>query len=303
MSKNPTNVLIVGSDSLIGKKLSNKLTTLHNIETFSIAGGKCFNQTTILENFNLRTEPSNQFNRLLRNYTSIIFLSGITNTKYIADNYVIAKKINLEQTIKWIRFLTQNGAPIIFPSTSLVYHEQYLPTEQAITQPITTYGQLKLEVEQVLQDLDISVALPRFTKVVSLDQPLFQNWIESLKKKDHVKAYLDCKICPIAIDQATDVLVKLATNLTLQNVGPINISGSTDVSFFSFASLLAKSLNLNPELVVPTDSGGEFTSKQIFATLETKKAIQLFNFAPQSPEEVVEFLRKEYYGLENEKSV
>lgn len=158
MSKNPTNVLIVGSDSFIGKKLSNKLTSLHNIETFSIARRKCFNQTTILENFDLRTEPSNQFNHLLRNYTSIIFLSGITNTKYIADNYSIAKKINLEQTIKWIRFLTQNGAPIIFPSTSLVYHEQYLATEQAITQPITTYGQLKLEVEQVLQDLDISVS-------------------------------------------------------------------------------------------------------------------------------------------------
>jgi dTDP-4-dehydrorhamnose reductase len=95
------------------------------------------------------------------------------------------------------------------------------------------------------------------------------------------------------IDQAVNVLISLALDSKLQNSRLINISGAQDISFFHFAKILAQSLNLNPNLVIPTDSGGELISKQFFATLQTLKANKLFNFCPQTPEQVVESLKSE----------
>jgi|688.fasta_scaffold200570_3 dTDP-4-dehydrorhamnose reductase len=297
MSTIPPKVLIVGGDSLIGTRLSKELLTRGNVLTFSITRAKSLDtNSTILENFDLSTNPSTKFNDLIRNYNSIIFLSGINNTKYIANNYQQAKEINVKQTIKWIKFLTQNGTPIIFPSSSLVYEESYLLTEESTTLPKSAYANFKLEVETVLQETDINVTIPRFTKILSAKQPLIQKWIESLRKKENVKAYFDCQISPLAIDQAVNVLICLALDSKLQNSRLINISGARDVSFFHFAKILAQSLNLNSDLVIPTDSGGELISKQFFATLQTFKANQLFNFCPQTPEQVVESLKSEIEG-------
>jgi dTDP-4-dehydrorhamnose reductase len=293
----PAKVLIVGGDSLIGTRLSKELATWDNVLTFSITRAKNLDtKSNILENFDLSTDPSMKFNNLIGNYDSIIFLSGITDTKYIADNFQYAKEINVKQTIKWIKFLTQNGTPIIFPSSSLVYEESYALTEESPTLPKSAYGNFKLEVEMALQELKVNVTIPRFTKILSSKQPLIRKWVESLRKKESINAYSDCQISPLAIDQAINVLIRLALDSKLQNSGVVNISGAHDVTFARLAKILAHSLNLDPDLVIPTDSRGKLMSKQLFATLQTFKANQLFNFNPRTPEQVVESLKSEIEG-------
>ena len=151
MSMIPKKVLIVGGDSLIGARLRKELSTQDKVLTLSITRAKCTDtKLTILENFELSTNPSAKFNYLIRNYNSIIFLSGITNVNYIESNYHHAKMINVKQTIKWIKFLTQNGTPVIFPSSSLVYAESYALTEDSPTLPKSAYAKFKLEVEAEL---------------------------------------------------------------------------------------------------------------------------------------------------------
>jgi dTDP-4-dehydrorhamnose reductase len=294
MSTIPAKVLIVGGDSLIGARLRKELSTWGNVLTFSITKAKRLDaKSNILENFELSTNPSAKFNYLIRNYNSIIFLSGITNLNYIENNYHQAKMINVKQTIKWIKFLAQNGTPVIFPSSSLVYAESYALTEDSPTLPKSTYATFKLEVEAALQEANLNVTIPRFTKILSPKQPLIQKWIESLRKKENIEAYFDCQISPLGIDQAVNALISLALDSKLQNSRLINISGAHDVSFFHFAKILAQSLNLNPNLVIPTDSGGKLIAKQFFATLQTFKANQLFNFCPQTPEQVVKSIKSE----------
>ena len=129
-----------------------------------------------LNNFDLALK----YNYLINDYISIIFLSGITNTRYIADNYHKAKEINVKQTIKWIEFLAQNGTPIVFPSSSLVYKQLNLATEESATLPYSAYGEMKLEVEMLLKQSNLIVSIPRFTKIVAADQPLIYKWIELL---------------------------------------------------------------------------------------------------------------------------
>ena len=297
MSRNPAKVLIVGGDSLIGKRLRQDLSTWGNVQTFSTTRSKCLEtKSTILENFELSTNPSAKFNHLIRNYNSVIFLSGITDVNYIENNFQYAKMINVKQTIKWIKFLTQNGTPIIFPSSSLVYTESNLLTEKSPTLPKSAYANFKLEVEEALLGTDINITIPRFTKILSSKQPLIKKWIESLRKKESIKAYFDCQISPLAIEQAVDVLICLALDSKLQNSRLLNISGARDVSFFHFAKILAQYLDLDPNLVIPTDSRGELMSKQIFSTLVTFKANQLFDFRPQTPEQVAKSLKSEIEG-------
>jgi dTDP-4-dehydrorhamnose reductase len=302
MSAITAKILVVGGDSFIGKRLCERLLNWDKVQVFSVTRDTNLDRhSTILKNFDLTTNPSNKYNYLIKNYTSIIFLSGITNTKYIMNNYQYAKEINVKQTIKWIEFLAQNGTPVIFPSSSLVYEQAYLATEESPTLPNSAYGKMKLEVETSLKQSNLSVIKPRFTKIVGVDQPLIQKWIGSLRRKEKIRAYFDCQISPLPINQAVDVLIHLALDSKFHNSGPINISGARDISFFHFAKILAKSLGLNSDLVIPTDSrekGEGLMSKQLFATLSTFKASQLFDFYPQTPEQVVESLRSEIERFE-----
>ena len=69
MSTNLKKVLIVGGDSLIGARLRKKLSTQGKVLTLSITRAKCLDtKFTILENFELNTNPSAKFNNLIKKY-------------------------------------------------------------------------------------------------------------------------------------------------------------------------------------------------------------------------------------------
>jgi hypothetical protein len=62
----PKKVLIVGGDSLIGARLRKELSTQDKVLTLSITRAKCTDtKLTILENFELSTNPSAKFNYLI----------------------------------------------------------------------------------------------------------------------------------------------------------------------------------------------------------------------------------------------
>ncbi len=207
-----------------------------------------------------------------------------------------SKIVNVENTLKLADKLTRKGTSIIFPSTNLVFDGQS-PNRRADDPiaPCFEYGRQKAATEAGLMNLGQNISIVRFTKILSPQTSLINDWIKQLKKKMVIHPFSDIVLAPITIDLAVDVLIEKANR---KSCGIWQVSAKEDITYEDLARHLAKKVAVSQECVHPInalDSGMFFESMLKYTTLDTSRLQREFGIDPPDPFDSVDSLFSIFY--------
>ena len=289
------NFLIVGGDSLFGKRLSSRLSELKIQHTNTTRRKIELGSTNLYLDLNRL-----DLLRLNTNYSrAIICIPGGGFNNFSESQH----KLHEFNSSKLIRFLSHAGIPITYLSTSAVFSgRDLLPQEDCQPDPMTNYGRFKTCIENAIGSeesrlFNNSFQIIRMTKILSLKSPPLTTWVNELADGRPVMAFKDLILSPISLDYAIESALKI---LMSGNSGYFHLSGEEDTAYFDFLRTLCGSLGLDVELVFPSsyhDSMLQIEYTPSFASLGMNRTRSLVAaLAPQSILDVTLDLQNENSG-------
>lgn len=286
MKINKKRILIVGSDSLIGKKLFNQLRYLgHKVYETSRrkSKGKFFLD---LEDLN-----SNLF--FLPKVDIVVICAAMTKINECEKNPDKARKINFVSPIRIANYYLKQNSRIIFLSTSAVFsgsRQKLFPN--SVTRPKTIYGKTKADTEKSLIKCNGNIAIARLSKIINKENSIFSSWLNQLKSGKKIQAFKDHFFCAINLDLVLKILLKIIFS---SKRGIYNISSKNDISYFKAANLFALLLNKKIEYVIPESiKNSKIDKKNVhkFTSLNCQRTIKDFKINLKTSEnELKKFIK------------
>jgi len=178
----------------------------------------------------------------------LIYAVGITDVDLCERNKKLANAINVEGIKNIIEHITDTDTKIIYFSTSFVFDgtkKFYLETDKP--NPISYYGESKLQGEKIVQDSGLPYA------IIRTDQPYGwkKDWhhtnsvIRVLEKLQEDKTYneiIDWYNTPTLVDDIINATKKLLKN---NNNGIFHIVGTDFMNRVRLAEIVANVFELN----------------------------------------------------------
>jgi dTDP-4-dehydrorhamnose reductase len=223
------SVLVVGANSQIGTALIKHLRK----ESYSVFGTtrNFEKEDKQLLYFDL-SEPD--FNIDFSKYECVIICSAMTNIAQCESEPEKCEKINSINTIALIEKCVASNCFVIFLSSNAVFDGKksfYKHTE--MTNPITKYGEFKLNVEKYIQNLPQNNACAlRLTKVITDRNPFIQKWKAAAVNGNEIKAFSNRLISPIEIKDVVDSIQLL---IERKKSGIFQLGSNEEISFFEYA--------------------------------------------------------------------
>jgi dTDP-4-dehydrorhamnose reductase len=154
------------------------------------------------------------------------------------ENAVLASK---ECKARFIHISTES----VFDGNKGMYSEDDVPN------PITVYGKTKLEAEKKVKQLtDYVVVRTSALYGWSLFGKSIAEWaLAELREQKPIMMFTDSFFSPTLVENLAQALLEMAN---LNWSGILNIAGSERCSRFDFAKELARTFELNGELVLPS---------------------------------------------------
>ncbi len=239
-------ILIIGGSGFLGYYLHQSLSKLEEkvISTY--------NKTMIDEKkfYQLDVRKVNDVSKFLIKYKPriLIYAVGITDVDLCERDKKLANAINVEGIKNIIEHLRDTGSKIIYFSTSFVFDgtkKFYLETDKP--NPISYYGESKLQGEKIVQDSGLPYA------IIRTDQPYGwkKDWhhtnsmlriIEKLEKNITYNEIIDWYNTPTSIED----IVKMTRKLLENNCeGIFHIVSDDFLSRVEFAEVVAEVFGLN----------------------------------------------------------
>lgn len=243
-------ILVLGGSGLIGKSILKKgCKEFEMIGTFdnskiNIDGVKSI-QIHLFEDF----EKLQEF--IISEKPEIIINSlSISNVEFCELNQNLANVINFQLTEKICTISSKINSRFILISTDYVFDGtvgNY--TEKDEPNPVNYYGYTKLLAEKSTLKNQNNLVI-RTTIVYDWDPKVrFLNFVyNNLKEEKPFYAYNDTFSCPTLLADLTDAILKISLS---RNSGIFHAVGSSCVTRFEFARLIAKKFGFNENLINP----------------------------------------------------
>ena len=171
--------------------------------------------------------------------------AGVTSTKECEEHPEETRRVNVENTIKLADKL---GCHVVFLSSERVF-DGSKPFRKVTDEvcPVTEYGRQKAEVEKVL--LGMGACVIRFSKVIGWGVPLFEGWIDALKKGHIIYPYSNMSMSPLPVSFAVDFIERVG-----KFKGLYQVSALEDISYDRIAYHIANYMGVPLDLVSPYDA-------------------------------------------------
>lgn len=270
------NVLIVGSNSIIGSALTNRLSSVSQTCHSTINHTPFEKANTIF----LDLSDESTFININRDYYSTAVLcAGVTSIRSCENSPLETRRVNVLGNIALIRYLAQAGVHIVYLSTSLVFDGslQY-PKASDPTNPCTEYARQKLMVEQYLLENVPSSTIIRFSKVLQPNHRLLQDWLCNLQSSSRIYPLAHKKLSPISLHTAVEIIIWLINH---RKSGIYHASSSKELTYSELARQLAHIAGFDTSLISPTKELGIEDHHQPYTTLYTSEDISSL-FGPLS---------------------
>tara|TARA_B100000315_G_C14590665_1_gene595552 strand:+ start:1564 stop:2490 length:927 start_codon:yes stop_codon:yes gene_type:complete len=181
-----------------------------------------------------------------------IVCAGVTKIEECRYKPAESYNINVKGVYHLVKKLVEQGAFVVFLSTNQVFDGSSpfsLPDD--LVSPATEYGRQKAEVERQIIRFEDSVAIVRFTKILSPTFSLFSKWSKMLREGKAIHPFSNMYMSPLSLSCAVDVLCLLGKR---RLSGILQVSGNSDISYSDAALFGAKKLKVNPMLVKPIEA-------------------------------------------------
>ena len=250
------NVLVVGSNGLLGQKMT-ELLVRGSASTVTLAS---------IEPRPLRQLQSASYHQMdvtsKKEVKQVVFgcepdvilnCSGMTNVDACEKERELAWKINVSGVENLIEAARRNNAKIVHVSSDYIFDGKAGPYgEDARPEPINYYGKTKLASENVLRASGLDFFIARTIVLYGHAhgvKPNFALWlIQNLEKKLPLRVVDDQFGNPTLVD---DLAYGLLKAVELERQGVYNIAGREVVSRFEFALRLTRMFGFDPTLLTP----------------------------------------------------
>ena len=230
-------------------------------------------------------------------FTTAFLCAAVASTEICRTQPAASRKINVENTLTIARRLSETGAALFFPSTSLVF-DGSIPLRYANdpVNPQCEYGCQKVETELGLASLTERVAIIRFTKIIGPAMPLMYNWIANLRQGKTIHPFSDMVLAPVSLRYAVKVIIAV---MEKKSYGLWQVSAKEDVTYEQLARYVAGKKAVPQKLIQPVkaeQSGLKLETIPAHTTLDTSRLHDELGIEPPSVWETLD----EVLRLQNE---
>ena len=185
---------------------------------------------------------------------AVIHTVAFPNVDFCESNHKLTDLLHVKITKEISEICSDINSKLIYFSTDAVFdgNKSGMYIESDTTNPLSYYGKTKLEAEKIILQNRNNLIL-RTTVIYGWHKrSRFTNWVlDTLKNKKPVTAFTDQYNTPTLVDDlAQSVFSIIKKDLS----GLFHASGKSCLNRFEFAQKLAKSFNLDPNLIIPTKS-------------------------------------------------
>lgn len=183
----------------------------------------------------------------------VIDTHALHDVDYCETHPEEAWKVNVEGTKNVAEACKRIGAKMIYISTDYVFDGKKLKyTEKDKPNPLNYYAKTKLIAERVIDALDVNYIIARSSVLYGTHgsgKLNFVLWlVNKLKNGEKVTIVTDQHNNPTLADRLVEILFSLYEK---DASGLFNITGTTCLSRYDFAKIIASTFNLNSKLIIP----------------------------------------------------
>jgi dTDP-4-dehydrorhamnose reductase len=214
----------------------------------------------------------------------VIHLAAMTNVDLCETEQELAHTMNVKATETLAKQAAKIKAFFVYTSTDYVFDgKEGMKKEDDIPNPLGYYGQTKLEGEMALNNLASNWAITRTSTPFGLHskKKSFPLWVkESLELKKEIPVLVDQFTSPTYVPNLSKMLIEVATR---QISGIIHLAGSTRISRYDFAVMIADQLRLDDTLLLraKTEEMNWRDKRPKDSSLDVSKATEILNEKPQ----------------------
>lgn len=290
------NILIVGSNGMLGQRLVEFYSTKNNINLFTASA----EENSFFENiyYNCiditnKTEVLNLFEKVKPD--CVINAAAYTGVDKAEEENEKAFAINVSGVEYLAEACKEHDSRLIHISTDYVFNGENGPySEDDETTPIGYYGKTKLEGEKKIIAQNINYAIIR-TNVLygpaKFGRNDFVKWVvKMLKDKNEIKIVTDQINNPTFID---DLVNGINLVITKNAKGIFNIGGEEFLSRYDFTLRIADFYNLRKDLIkkIITEELNQTAPRPLKSGLKIKKAEKNLGYKPLKIEESLDKMR------------
>ena len=199
------SILVVGADGVIGQRL---------LSVFEKQGRHVFGSSRRkIQSENKRffidlAENGSQYTLPAGEISAAFLCASITSMEFCQLHPKWTRNINIHNTVNLAKQLLDRGSQIIFLSSNTVFDgKTEFARETDLVNPQTEYGLQKAEAEQKLLSLDKRVSVVRFSKIISPDMPMLNQWIRDLLSGRVIYPFSDKVMAPLSISFVLELLM------------------------------------------------------------------------------------------------
>lgn len=186
----------------------------------------------------------------------VVLCHGISNVDCCKLESDKTRRVNVENTVNYLKTFDPKGTVPLMLSTSMVYNgKDPVPLEDDIPAPIVEYGRQKLEVERFIEERFPRHIILRLTKVFGVqknDGTIFTSWLDRFEKRESVPATDDLFISPVYVD---DVIAVLLALMDKELSGKYNLGGQWIETIHWFCKRVAARFAVPENLVRRVSAG------------------------------------------------
>ena len=254
------NILITGSNGLLGQKLVNLFSTRGNFKVTAVSRGKNRNETAKdYTYYNVDITETKKVTALLETIkpSYIINSAAMTNVDVCEKEKDKCDLINIEAVKPLIEAAKKFNSHLIHISTDFIFDGEEGPYKETdLPNPLNHYGLSKWKSEKLITNANIKHTILRTILVYGLVDNMPQNnivlWIKNaVENKQELTIVDDQFRMPTFVDD-----LAYACFLSIQHsaYGVYNISSNKLLSIYEIALQIAKTFNLDTSYIkrIPT---------------------------------------------------
>lgn len=283
--------LIIGASGLIGSHLyKSSLLEFRTLGTF---------RSHSLDNLvSLDLTDRNAIKKIILDFKpDFVFLpAAFTNVDLCEEKKEFCWQINVEGVRNIISSINNTDTKLIYFSTDYIFNGQSGPySEEAQPGPLSVYGNSKLEGEEIVEQNLHNFLIIRTTCVYGWE-PQEKNFvlglIKRIKRNEMVRAPCDQITTPTYAPDLARVVLRLAEE---NRSGIYNVAGSSLISRFEFALLVAEIFGLDKNLIsgVKTEELSQKAKRPLNGGLRIDKISRELNIHMPTVKEGLISMRKE----------
>jgi dTDP-4-dehydrorhamnose reductase len=243
--------LVTGSAGLVGSQVIKDLVRQNHIVYSGYHNAKPINGIPIQINLTKQEKIIQTLEKIKPDV--IIHLAAITDVELSESIEQLSTQINVKATETIAKQAAKQQAFFVYLSTDYVFDgKNGMYKENNHTHPLGVYGKTKLEGENVLNRLSSEWCIVRTSTPFGIHnkKKSFPIWVkENLELKKKIRVVDDQFTSPTYVPNLSKMLIEISIR---KIIGVIHLAGSTRISRYDLAILVADNLNLDKKLIIPT---------------------------------------------------